>query len=146
MKWLLSVLVIVLLLVVGCGGDEPESAGSSLTVTGGEVEKVYEVKDLEALGNTQATFREVTYIGVPLATLLEDAGFDPAGASAVKAMASDGFSANYGPDLVNRPDTLVAYTQVNGPLTTEDGLFRMVLPDQEGKLNVRQLVTLQVIP
>jgi hypothetical protein len=34
---------------------------------------------------------------------------------------------------------------VDGPLSAEDGLFRMVLPDQEGKLNVRLLTRLQVV-
>ena len=96
-------------------------------------------------GREQAAFREVTYSGVPLSLLLADAGFDPSTLKAVKATAADGFSVNYDPELVNRPDTLVAYGRVDGPLGEDEGTFRMVLPDQEGKLNPRDLVELTVI-
>jgi DMSO/TMAO reductase YedYZ molybdopterin-dependent catalytic subunit len=115
-------------------------------VTDGTNEQSYSVDDLKALGAEEAAFQEVTYTGVPLRLLLEDAGFDPASVSAVKATAADGFSANYDPELVNRPDTLVAYARADGPLAEEDGTFRMVLPDQEGKLNPRDLVELRVYP
>jgi hypothetical protein len=81
-----------------------------------------------------------------LTALLQDAGCDPQAAKGVKAIASDGFTVNYGPDLFLLPNTLVAYAQVDGPLSADDGTFRMVLPDQEGKLNVRMLATLQVVP
>jgi len=139
-------LFLVLAFVVGCGGKAPEESGAVLTVTDGTSQTTYTAADLESLGTSLATFGGVTYLGVPLAALLQDAGFDPGVVSAVKATAGDGFSANYGTDLINKDDTLVAYAQAAGSLTEEDGLFRMVLPGQEGKLNVRQLVSLQIIP
>ncbi len=83
-------------------------------------------------------------MGVPLASLLQDAGFDPAAVSAVKATASDGFTVNYERDLVNKIDTIVAYSTADGYMTDDDGSFRMVLPGQEGKLNPRHLVELRV--
>lgn len=132
-------------LLAGCAQEAAEP-GNVLLVTDGASEQSYSVDDLKALGAEEAAFRDVTYTGVPLALLLEDAGFDPAGVSAVKATAADDFSANYDPELVNRPDTLVAYAQADGPLAEEDGTFRMVLPDQEGKLNPRDLVELRVYP
>jgi hypothetical protein len=64
----------------------------------------------------------------------------------VKATAVDGFSANYEPALFNKEDTLVAYARADGPLAEDEGPFRMVLPDQEGKLNPRQLVEIRAIP
>jgi hypothetical protein len=130
-------------LLAGCS-QETTDPGDVLIVTDGASEQSYSVDDLEALGAEEAAFRDISYIGVPLGLLLEDAGFDPVGVSAVKATATDGFSANYDPGLVNRPDTLVAYAQADGPLAEEDGKFRMVLPDQEGKLNPRDLVELRV--
>jgi len=60
----------------------------------GDVEKTYTLANLQALGNVQETFKTVTYIGVPLTTLLKDAGIDPAKASAVKAVGSDGYTVN----------------------------------------------------
>ena len=133
-------------LLIGCNQNSPESSVTTLTVSDGTNQKSYDVEALKAIGAEQATFREVVYTGVPLRLLLEDAGFDPTTLSAVKATAADGFSANYDPDLVNRPDTLVAYAQSDGPLTGEDGTLRMVLPDQEGKLNPRDIVEIRIYP
>ena len=144
---LLSVLfALFALLIVGCTRVATAPGETLLIVSDGTSEKSYAVADLEALGAEQATFRETVYVGVPLAVLLEDAGFNPANLRAVKARAQDDFSANYDPALFNRPDTLVAYARTDGPLAEEDGAFRMVLPDQEGKLNIRFLVELTAIP
>jgi hypothetical protein len=130
-----------------CGSSEPAAttAANLLVVTDGSTKKSYTADDLKSLASVEAAFRGVTYQGVPLTTLLQDAGFDPQAAKAVKAIASDGFSVNYGPELFLLDDTLVAYARADGPLSADDGTFRMVLPDQEGKLNVRMLATLQVV-
>ena len=78
--------------------------------------------------------------------LLRDAGFDPAALKAVKAVASDGYSVNYDPALFQRADVLVAYAQTDGPLPADDGMVRMVIPDAEGKLNVRMLTKIEAVP
>jgi len=117
-----------------------------LIVTDGTLEVIYTVEDLQALPSAQAVFEDVTYVGVPLAALLEDAGFDPQSMKAVKAKATDGFSVNYDPALMLKEDTLVAYQRVDGPLVGDEGKFRMVLPGQAGSLNARLLFKLQVIP
>ena len=139
--------LLALFFLAGCAaqtGPTPEEA--ALRVSDGTTEKIYSVADLEALPVSEASFGEFTYVGVPLSTLLEDAGFDPDTASAVKAVAADGFSANYEPALFNKADTLVSYARADGPLVEDEGPFRMVLPDQEGKLNVRMLAEIRVIP
>jgi hypothetical protein len=125
--------------------DEPAPTGPTLTVTDGTTEKLYTVDDLKAMGAEQATWRDVTYVGVKLSDLLKDAGFDPAALKAVKASASDGFSANYEPSQITAADTLVAYETAAGPFTKDDGAFRMVLPAEGGSANVRMLVKLTVI-
>ncbi|NCD20600.1 MAG: hypothetical protein EOL89_11605, partial [Actinobacteria bacterium] len=84
------------------------------------------------------------YVGVPVEDLVADAGFDPAAVKAVKAVASDGFSVNYDPEQVFADGVVVAYALPDGDMSSEDGTFRMVLPGQEGKLNVRMLTELQV--
>ena len=142
----LTILLAILVASVACGGESSSGSGQTLLVTDGSAERRYSVEELEKLASAEAQFAGVTYVGVPLTLLLSDAGLDPSGAAAVKATASDGFTANYGPNLIARPDTLVAYAQTDGPLSDDDGAFRMVLPDQEGKMNPRHLVELRIIP
>lgn len=117
----------------------------SLLISGGETTKSYTRADLEALPATQSTFKDVTYVGVTLSALLQDAGFDPAQVKAIKAVASDGYTLNYDPGQVLGEDIILAYARADGDLTDEDGSFRMVVPGAEGKLNARMLVELQII-
>lgn len=124
----------------------PALTEPSLKVSDGQTEKIYTAEDLKKLGEQQAVFRDVNYLGVSLGVLLKDAGFDPQTLKAVKATAVDGFSVNYEPALFNKEDTLVAYARADGPLAEDEAPFRMVLPDQEGKLNPRQLVEIVAIP
>jgi hypothetical protein len=132
--------------IAGCAQNSPiPVAVDALSISGAEKEISYTLDSLQSLPSTQASFQGVTYQGVTLSTLLEEAGFDLQNVKAVKAIASDGFSANYGPDLFNKPDTLVAYARADGPLAEDEAPLRMVLPDQEGKLNPRQLTKIEVI-
>ena len=146
MKRFFIITLILSLTLMACASQPKESTSPVLKVSDGNVEKTYTVDDLKTLGESQADFKGVTYVGVQLTVLLEDAGIDSTALTAVKAVASDGFTANYESALYSREDTLVAYATVNGPLGEEDGNFRMVLPDQEGKLNPRELVEIIAIP
>jgi hypothetical protein len=141
-------LIFIAISLAACSAASQPAAfepGSTLLVSGGEIKKSYSRADLEALPASQADFLDVTYRGVVLSVLLQDAGFDPQQVKAVKAVANDGFTVNYDPAQFLRPDFLVAYAQANGELTDKDGLFRIVLPGAEGKQNVRMLVEVQVI-
>ena len=144
-RFLLFVLVGILALSA-CAPKAQEPAAAVLKVSDGIIEKNYTADDLKALGETQASFKDVAYVGVTLTVLLQDAGIDPTALTAVKAVAVDGFTANYDSSLYAREDTLVAYARVDGPLADDEGPFRMVLPDQEGKMNPRQLVEIVAIP
>jgi hypothetical protein len=149
MKKYVSILFLLAIVISACGsGGNPAPADlpQTLLVTGEGQETSYTVADLEALGSSEAAFSDVTYKGVPLSALLADAGFDAAQLKAVKALAADGYSINYDPALFQRSDVLVGYAAVDGPLADEDGIFRMVLPGEEGKLNLRMLTELQAIP
>jgi hypothetical protein len=146
MKGILFVFLAIVLVLAACAPKTPAPSGSTLKVTDGTIVKTYTVDDLKALGAVQASDKGVAYVGVQLKVLLQDAGIDPAKLSAVKAVASDGFSANYDPTQFLADNTLVAYAQADGPLTAADGTFRMVLPDQGGKLNPRLLVEIDAIP
>lgn len=151
MKRLLLIILIGLVFSVSaCGGgnanppDKSPSDAPVLTVTDGDSSKTYTVADLKALPASESSFRDVAYTGVALSVLLQDAGSDPTTVQAVKAVAADGFASNYESELANKPDTLVSYARVDGPLPEEEGPFRMVIPGDDGKINVRQLTTLQV--
>jgi len=146
MKSRIFTFLIIALVLTACSSMHSEGDGNLVVVTDGTSEKNFSVSDLEKMPVTESTFNEVTYIGVKLSTLLEEAGFSPGDLSAVKASASDGYSVNYDPPLFTREDVIVAYATVDGDLTEDDGTFRMVLPGEEGKLNVRFLVELKVIP
>lgn len=146
MKRFLIVTFVIALALSACAPQTQDPAAPVLKVSDGNVEKTYTADDLKALEASQADFKGVTYVGVKLTVLLADAGIDPNALTIVKAVASDGFTANYESALYTREDTLVAYATVDGPLGEEDGSFRMVLPDQEGKLNPRQLVEIIAIP
>lgn len=138
-------ILIISLLLAGCAPTTPAEPAAALIVSGGSTEKSYTSEQLESLEVEQVTFNDIAFVGVPLSVLLTDAGFDLAQIKAVKAVASDGFSANFEAALFQKADTLVSYAQADGPLSADDGSFRMVLPGQEGKLNVRQLVEIQII-
>ena len=146
------VLILSLALLTACASSNTPAAQinttdttPSLLVSGGETSKSYTRADLEALPATQATFKDVTYVGVNVSALLQDAGFDPAQVKAIKAVASDGYAVNYDPGQVLGDDIILAYARADSDLAEEDGAFRLVLPGAEGKLNARMLVELQII-
>lgn len=141
-------LLLMIALLTACAQSQPAAAPAQtlLVTSDGKDGKTFTAQDLQALGEAKATFREVEYVGAHLAGVIQAAGFDPQAIKAVKAVAVDGFSANYDPALFLREDSLVSYARSGGALAEDEGTFRMVLPDQEGKLNVRQLVELRIVP
>lgn len=146
MKKIVFVLVLAALVLSACAPKQAAASGESLKVKSDTAEKTYSVESLKALGNAQAADKGVTYVGVPLKTLLQNAGIDTTKISAVKAVASDGFTANYDASTFNADNSLVAYARADGPLSKDEGTFRMVIPDQGGKMNPRMVVELDVVP
>jgi len=146
MKRFLWLVLVCTLALTACAPKTQEAAVNGLKVSDGTLSKTYTADDLKALGEVQVTFQGVTYVGVPLTVLLQDTGIDPTKLTAVKAVAVDGFTANYDSTLFNREDTIVAYARVDGPLGIEDAPFRMVLPDEGGKMNPRQLTEIVAVP
>ena len=146
MKRFMLFMFVCMLALSACAPKTEAPAAAVLKVGDGTISKTYTADDLKALGAVQASFKGVTYVGVTLSALLQDAGIDPANLKAVKAVAADGFSANYDASFFAAEDTIVAYATVDGPLSADDGIFRMVLPAAEGKMNVRQLVEIVAIP
>ena len=148
-RLMVFVLVLLVAMLSACASpastNTASTADASLIVSAGDTSKAYTPADLEALPSTQSIFNDVTYVGVSVSTLLQDAGINLDEVKAVKAVAADGYSVNYDVSQVFAPEVIVAYAQAGGALTADDGAFRMVLPGAEGKLNVRMLTELQVI-
>ncbi|HSM57013.1 MAG TPA: molybdopterin-dependent oxidoreductase [Candidatus Sulfomarinibacteraceae bacterium] len=144
MKRLLLIFALLSLVVVlpACGSETADQGDiTPLAVVTGDSEVSYTVQQLQALPAETVD----GYTGVTLAELLQHAGIDPTPLSSVNAIASDGFSATYEPDLIMAPDTLVAYGHDGGDLPADEQPLRMVLPEQPGRLNVRMLVRLEAV-
>jgi hypothetical protein len=140
--------ILIFGILAACGSNQADNGGvedasqTPVVVVGGQS---YTPADLETMPQTEATFNDVTYVGVQVSELLAAAGYDLASVTAIKAVASDGYTVNYEPGQLMAENIIVAYAQVDGALTADDGDFRMVIPDGEGNLNLRMLVELQVI-
>jgi DMSO/TMAO reductase YedYZ molybdopterin-dependent catalytic subunit len=148
MKRMILEILLFAWILAGCAKSPatPTTSQTTLVVTGGTITKSYTVADLQKLDSAKASWNNVEYVGVPLSVLLKDAGFDPGQVKMVQVIASDGYTDNYAPALFNKADTLVAYARSDGPLTADDGIFRMVLPGQVGNLEARKLIKIQVTP
>ncbi len=147
---LVSVLaVLVLGSFVGCSntaGAEPAAGGvpadAALKITGNiNTEVGWTEAELRALPTieAQATNKDgqtLTYVGVPLNTLLEQAGVK-AGATTVTFVADDGYTAEAAlAELQSCADCIVAFR--------DEGGLSMVLPGFSSKLQVRGVVEIQV--
>ena len=115
-------------LLVSCGGEKKYVDLASLdtvSVRGSVVNGKGEKSDV----NTQ---------GVPLADVIENAGFDPNGAVTVKVTADDEFSAELSGDELNEEGK--AYL-----VGENDGSMRLVVfGDSNAKRNVRNVVSVEV--
>jgi len=142
-------LMLALLITACSGGGDTASVEQDVVSDAIPVVTVgttsYTAADLQAMPQAEATFKDIAYVGVPVSDLLSAAGFDLGSVRVVKAVALDGYTVNYEPGQLSPANVIVAYAQADGPLTADDGDFRMVLPDQEGNMNLRMLVELQVV-
>lgn len=149
MKKIITILFALLLLVAcasnsGQDTDMPDDA--ILFVTIGDVQETFALKDLQALPSVDVSFNGVLYKGVTIPTLLDAVSVSPDSLKALKAVAADGYSVNYDPMQILKDNVLVAYALADGSsLSADDGNYRMVLPDEEGKLNLRMLAEIQIL-
>lgn len=144
--------VLLVLLLTACAPSAPlaseaPAGNAALLVTNGGTQQSFTLTALQALPLTEASFKGVAYKGVKVSDLLTAAGVKLDGFKAIKGIASDGYTVNYDPAQLLADNVIMAYALADGnPLTSDDGNFRLVLPDAEGKLNLRMLVELQIVP
>ncbi len=142
-----SLLVLASLLsaaALGCTPSTvaPEDATLIIVSDGRDNELSY--SDIKTMSSTNVEVGGVTYVGVTIAGLLADVGVDAGEVAGITAIASDGFSATYEPELFLGEQTIVAYATADGALPADEQPFRMVLPDQPGRMNVRMLARIEV--
>jgi hypothetical protein len=127
-------LLVLLALLTACAPAAQEEA----LITVGE--KAYTLSELEDLGTISVDYTDkdgetTTYEGVLLLTVLEDAGIADAGAT-ITFTASDGYEADMATDdAAACENCIVAF---------DDGSLRMVMPEQSGKLQVKDVVSISV--
>lgn len=140
-------LLLVAVLAAACRAPQPADPAATLTITTGEGESSFSYSALAEMSSTTVEEGGTSYVGVPLADLLRQAGVaDPSTLSEVTAIASDGFSATYEPDLFLSPQSIVAYATAEGDLANDEQPFRMVLPGEPGRMNVRMLARIEATP
>ena len=128
-------MMVVAVMVSAC------SAGSEqiLSITG-SMDKTYTKKELFGFSQVESAYMnkdgEITeYIGVPMISILEDCGIETY--SSVTMVASDGYSAEI------TYEELSACSKCIITFLENDGLLA-VMPDFSSKLQVRDLIELQI--
>ena len=115
-------------LLVSCGGEKKYVDLASLDTVS--------VRGIEVNGKGEKS--DVNTQGVPLADVIENAGFDPNGAVTVKVTADDEFSAELSGDELNEDGK--AYL-----VSEDDGSMRLVVfGDSNAGRNVRNVVSVEI--
>ena len=115
-------------LLVSCGGEKKYVDLASLDTVSVRCSVV----------NGKGEKSDVNTQGVPLADVIENAGFDPNGAVTVKVTADDEFSAELSGDELNEDGK--AYL-----VSEEDGSMRLVVfGDSNAGRNVRNVVSVEI--
>jgi hypothetical protein len=148
-KKALTLLVVSLVmagLLVGCGGSSDggaaEPAEAALKITGSvAAEKSWTEAELQAMDAVEAEYTgkdgvAMTYSGPALSALLGEADVAD-GATALVLVAADDYSAEVALADLEGCDTCIVALQDGGGL-------RSVLPDMSGKVQVKDLIEIQV--
>jgi len=140
-------LFVLIVALVGCSPNNatpPAAEDTILTISGADIETTYTLEQLRGLSTTPVESDDGRFVGVRLADLLIDAGYELDQISSVRAIALDGFSSTYDPELFSREDTVLAYAREDGDLNGDELPLRMVLPGQEGRMQPRQVKAIEV--
>lgn len=148
-----ALILLAALLLAACGPagqasptppQEASTPGVILTITGGEAEQSFTLEQLQALPVTEVESADGQFVGVRLSDLLAEAGFDLQTIVTVQAVAVDGFSSTYPPDLFTRQDAVLAYARKGGNLNADEAPLRMVIPGEGGRMQPRMVNRIEV--
>ena len=142
---LLGLAIIVIAALAGCGGTSGEGAPSgevALEVTGNvENEMAWTEEEVRSMDTVEAQRENKegemsTYTGVPIKSLLEEAGV-PDDATTVTFVAEDDYTADVDlADVMACDDCIASFRNQGG--------FSIVMPGYSGKLQVKGVVEIQV--
>jgi len=142
---LLIVSLVVLTVLVGCGGANGNGGSGgeiALEITGNvENEMAWTEEEVRAMETIEAQRENnegemSTYTGVPISTLLEEAGV-PDDATTVTFVAEDDYTADAElAEVMACDDCIVSFRNQGG--------FSIVMPGYSGKLQVKGVVEIQV--
>jgi hypothetical protein len=132
---LLTPIFILIIMLSACAPKQAAVEEAVLTVG----DSGFSLSELEALGTITVDYTNkdgetTTYSGVPLATLLENAGLT--GSGTLVFTAADGYQADMAlEEALGCTDCIVAI---------DDGSLRMVMPDLSSKLQVKDVIEISV--
>lgn len=138
-------LILVAVLVVSCAPQaapnavEPVSAEAALTLSGPATGVSWSMEDLQGLPATKTEYTNkdgetTTYTGVAISALLAEVGIETF--KSLTLIAADGYTAEVTADeLAGSPNCIVAF---------DEGSLRSVMPDLSSKLQVKDLVEIQI--
>ena len=146
--FVIASLILSVLLMAACATEAAvveeeaapaEAAGAGLSMTGA-AEMNWSVDDLAAMTQIDADYtgkdgETTTYTGVAINDLLAAAGVEEY--TAINMVASDDYAAEVTFDELSACATCLIAVE-------DDGSMRSVMPDMSGKLNVKNLVEIQV--
>jgi hypothetical protein len=143
----LFLILILIATLVGCSSNEatpPAADDTILTISDGNNEKSYTLAELQGLPETGVESDDGSFVGVRLIDLLVHAGYDPDAITSVRVVALDGFSSTYDSELFKGEDTVLAYAREDQVLNGDELPLRMVIPGQEGRMQPRQVQSIEV--
>ena len=138
-------LILMAVLVVSCAPQaatapaEPAAAEATLTLSGPATGVFWSMEDLQGLPATETEYTNkdgetTTYTGVAFSTLLAEAGVEDF--ISLTLVAADDYTADVTADeLASCPTCIVAF---------DNGSLRSVMPDLSSKLQVKDLIEIQI--
>lgn len=141
----ISGMILLAMLIVSCAPQalpavaEPVAAEAALTLSGPATGVSWTMEDLQGLPATETDYTNkdgetTTYTGVPISALLAEAGVESF--KSLTLVAADEYSAEVtSEELAGCEKCIVAF---------DNGSLRSVMPDLSGKLQVKDLVEIQI--
>lgn len=136
---LIAGIILIVILAASCAPAAEVAAVEALKISG-LAEKSWSAEDLKALTVTEAEYTNkdgetTTYSGVSIADLLAEAGVSDF--AAVSLVAADGYAVDVDKAALDACPTCIIAVD-------DDGALRSVMPGMEGKMQVKDLVAVEV--
>jgi DMSO/TMAO reductase YedYZ molybdopterin-dependent catalytic subunit len=159
--------IFLIITVIGCGGNkkapvllesEKRLAGmyeacQKIELTDGASHQIIDTHEIQALGSVEieAVLKRANgmkkrgkWVGTRFSAVLDSKGVARP-FKELRIEAWDGYVGRIAFDIVERPDTILAYMQNGKPLPREDGPVRLVVASEDGFYWLRMITKIEVI-